>query len=782
MKITVKNQGLIITENETLVAGSVLEHTVEFTFSDGWEGYTKTAVFKTQGGIIKDVLLSSAGAAVIPWEVLAGPQYIQIGVYGVMGEFAKPTLWTAPQYVNPGAEPYDRATYPASTPWADALEAVEDAKTEAVSAAEDAEAYAVGKRGGETVESTDPTYHNNAKYYSEQASGSATAASTAKTAAQEAAATASAAYGTDLLAPNYGDLTPPILVGQHCIHSGDYYECISPITEAEEWTAAHWKQVTVGGETSDLKSAIDDITMPGLTWEEEDGYCINYYGNKAENAGTKIIWLKLPSIPWKYISIPGTNATVLTSGVARKCNTRYADASKNLISGSAPYRTDGNVLDPTTDIQFITNTGDLPANAVYAAFCYTSETVFAPIKVFSPYAYWLKNNELTLDIEYSVREKYMEIGRNLVGEEFQYVENSLVATKTSETGMSNFFPVSDGMTLYYEAASYCQLALFNEDLTWLVNVSMSGNKAKNTLDLTSYPTAVWGVVTGSASASGRAFDKTKWVSTRNLNYRRNKSSLKLLDRLISPNVYRDELITRLNGKTFAVIGDSISATGSGHMYIDYLKNRLMMTEGASSAIGGTWVSGTANNAFTSDARINALDANADYILIAGGTNDANNNVSLGDPSLSNCDISTFYGAYHVLLSKIVYRYFALDAGFYAGDGVSYSGITKLSTPNYNVKIILVTPPPYVSSISKMETMYTYGDAVIDVGKRLSFPVANTLANSFVNMYTRDYYPGPEIGGDSYVHLNTYAHKHFAEVIANTLLSIQEIELTDTGNV
>ena len=41
--------------------------------------------------------------------------------------------------------------------------------TAADNSAKDAEAYAIGKRGDTNVESTDPTYHNNAKYYSEQA-------------------------------------------------------------------------------------------------------------------------------------------------------------------------------------------------------------------------------------------------------------------------------------------------------------------------------------------------------------------------------------------------------------------------------------------------------------------------------------------------------------------------------------------------------------------------------------------------------------------------------------
>ena len=44
-----------------------------------------------------------------------------------------------------------------------------DSATAADGSAKDAEAYAIGKRGGTDVGSTDPAYHNNAKYYAEQA-------------------------------------------------------------------------------------------------------------------------------------------------------------------------------------------------------------------------------------------------------------------------------------------------------------------------------------------------------------------------------------------------------------------------------------------------------------------------------------------------------------------------------------------------------------------------------------------------------------------------------------
>ena len=40
------------------------------------------------------------------------------------------------------------------------------ASATAVTGASDSEAYAVGKRDGSDVPSTDPTYHNNSKYYS----------------------------------------------------------------------------------------------------------------------------------------------------------------------------------------------------------------------------------------------------------------------------------------------------------------------------------------------------------------------------------------------------------------------------------------------------------------------------------------------------------------------------------------------------------------------------------------------------------------------------------------
>lgn len=74
-----------------------------------------------------------------------------------------------------------------------AVQASSEAETSKVASgenAEDSEAWARGTRGGVEVPSTDETYHNNSKHYSEQ---SATSASASSTSAKNAASSASAA-------------------------------------------------------------------------------------------------------------------------------------------------------------------------------------------------------------------------------------------------------------------------------------------------------------------------------------------------------------------------------------------------------------------------------------------------------------------------------------------------------------------------------------------------------------------------------------------------------------
>ena len=45
---------------------------------------------------------------------------------------------------------------------------------------------------------------------------------------------------SDVVAPDYADLTFPVSKGQHCIYEGGYYEANQAISTSEDWTSAHW--------------------------------------------------------------------------------------------------------------------------------------------------------------------------------------------------------------------------------------------------------------------------------------------------------------------------------------------------------------------------------------------------------------------------------------------------------------------------------------------------------------------------------------------------------------
>ena len=62
------------------------------------------------------------------------------------------------------------------------------------------------------------------------------------------------------LAPAYSS-SSTYAVGQYVTYSGKMYKCISAISSAENWTSAHWAEVKIGNELSDLKSALKDNTI-----------------------------------------------------------------------------------------------------------------------------------------------------------------------------------------------------------------------------------------------------------------------------------------------------------------------------------------------------------------------------------------------------------------------------------------------------------------------------------------------------------------------------------------
>lgn len=88
-----------------MTSGSVGVYTVQFEFSQEWDGLDKTAVFQAgPDGESMSVILDLDGTCEIPWEVLKTPKIrLQCGVYGTKdGNILLPTIYADMGQIHPG--------------------------------------------------------------------------------------------------------------------------------------------------------------------------------------------------------------------------------------------------------------------------------------------------------------------------------------------------------------------------------------------------------------------------------------------------------------------------------------------------------------------------------------------------------------------------------------------------------------------------------------------------------------------------------------------------------
>lgn len=168
-----------------------------------------------------------------------------------------------------------------------------------------------------------------------------------------------------------------------------------------------------------------------------------------------------------------------------------------------------------------------------------------------------------------------------------------------------------------------------------------------------------------------------------------------------------------------ILGDSISQNPGYPYFIDLCLGTMTQWHG----IGGTRISGSSNNAFWQDSRVNSLSDDATLILIAGGTNDKSS-YTLGDLTKENTDTNTLCGAINVLLSKLYYRYMGMD-GYYSS--VSYNGINRVTERNINILFIL--PPKVIETNNKVIEI---SDDIISVLNLWGIPYVDTCRMAGIN--------------------------------------------------
>lgn len=510
------------------------------------------------------------------------------------------------------------------------------------------------------------------------------------------------------------------------------------------------------------------FTKSDIEYEIVEGQKLNANNIVADdNAFT--VFIKIPDKPFAWISVTPSNTTYPFGSGTRTAGSLICDTSKKAL-GSYGF-TDNNrnlcVLrgDKVSDYD----------GAAYFAVSYTIGTEFdikiGGIGVSNNIEMPISNTELGTD--------FIVNGKNLISDTDTKVQYGSSNDRWSYQGsathnITNFFEIQNN-TAYYHNGSYVYIELFDEHYN---HVGSVGNHNSGAVIQKDYDFKY--AYAYSTSSTGIPHDF--WLADTDLSRKNKSANLINPDYIDLSNIKRMQIKNWYNGKRVSFMGDSLTDNGTGGFYINYLNDYFGFANITKSAKGGTMVSGVTTamgDPFWYDSRVNQLDIDSDVVFIMGGTNDANNNVSLGSPDTSNCDTNTFYGAYHVLISKLIYKYYKLDTGYYAEQGIDYSGVTQVDTAR-PIQIFLITPPYMLSSESQYNKTPAYCEAVIDIGKQTGCPVCDIRANSGVNIFAREYYKYDRnhTGTYDYVHVSPEAHEHWTKVIIGKMLEVEPIEMEE----
>ena len=215
------------------------------------------------------------------------------------------------------------------------------------------------------------------------------------------------------------------------------------------------------------------------------------------------------------------------------------------------------------------------------------------------------------------------------------------------------------------------------------------------------------------------------------------------------------------GKKLTTFGDTITEQ---NLWQSFVKDKILFATIVNKGISGTRISGNINNAMWQNNRINNLPLDTDVLTIMGGTYDSANSVNIGDISITNHDTNTFVGAYNVLISKLLYRFYNLSSGKYSD--INYSGLIKSATFK-DIVIYIMTPPFNANTQYSGENsarLKAIADATKDVAKMWGIPCIDIYYNSGIN--TENVNALLEDG----IHPNNLGAKKIASVVVNEMKS------------
>lgn len=111
------------TSLDYLTSNSVEVYTANFSFDETWDGFARTAVFKSPLYSIEMPLIDNS--CIVPWEVLIIPGLLRVGVYGILEDKKLPTGFCEAGVIHQGADEGDPSRDPTPDRWQQILDLID---------------------------------------------------------------------------------------------------------------------------------------------------------------------------------------------------------------------------------------------------------------------------------------------------------------------------------------------------------------------------------------------------------------------------------------------------------------------------------------------------------------------------------------------------------------------------------------------------------------------------------------------------------------------------------
>ena len=449
-------------------------------------------------------------------------------------------------------------------------------------------------------------------------------------------------------------------VGDYAIHNSNLYRCTTAITTAEAFTAAHWTQVVLGDDVSDLKSdlscEINDRIWANLfnADEAEKGYYLTNNGKIADNRYA----ISHPI----YVKSGVTYKTSRAPGLGNLCFYGIANADGTITTGSS--------LTGTVDGNYETYTFDencwIIINLGYGTY---DKKVFIEQSKYSGefVEYFDAHNSIRavsaekadISAQFNKTANLFDKGNSLVVND-KYITSRDIATGSGysithpiplEYGKTYKMPFQSG----YGSSIY--MGMCKSDGTLLSTVLLTNVNLQ--------------YLTFTATENGYGI----------FNYRTaNVNSFMICEDTEYPESYvpygyefdRTVILSSVDnplyGKKITLNGDSI-CYGAGYLggYGKIIAEKNSMAYQNVAVAGGTIAAEQYDSSFNPRhwicRTITSMDADADYAILEGGVNGTEEIGTITSGYTSELDDTTFAGAFESMLKQAILRFKGKKVGF-----------------------------------------------------------------------------------------------------------------------